>query len=187
MIRKLGPALVRAGVFFWALLLVGNRPCAAGESSFETAGDVLQVLLPATGFSAALYLHDGEGQKQFLKSFAVNLGTTLALKYSIDKPRPEGHGGQSFPSGHSSSAFQGATFIQRRYGWRYGVPAYLAATYVGWSRVEGESDKHDVVDVLAGAGIGYLSSWLFTTPYHNLQISVVATPDSQRLAISGQW
>lgn len=185
MLRKLGPALAGAGIIFCTLLIVGSSPCAAGESNFETAGDVLQVLLPATGFSAALYLHDGEGQKQFLKSFAVNLGTTLALKYSINKPRPKGHGGQSFPSGHTSSAFQGATFIQRRYGWYYGLPAYLAATYVGWSRVE--SDKHDVVDVLAGAGIGYLSSWLFTSPYHKLHVGLSGGRDNMALAVRGYW
>jgi membrane-associated phospholipid phosphatase len=66
------------------------------------------------------------------------------LKYSVPRERPEG----SDTSGHTSAAFSGATFIHRRYGWKYGIPAYLAVAFVGWSRVE--SGKHYSDDVLRG-------------------------------------
>ena len=66
-------------------------------------------------------------------------------------------------------------FIQRRYGWKWGIPAYVVSTYVGWSRVYGK--KHDWWDVAAGAAIGVGSSYLFTRPFakkHDLSISPVA-------------
>jgi hypothetical protein len=87
---------------------------------------------------------------------------TEGLKYAIDEQRPENHGGHGFPSGHTSTAFQAASFIHLRYGLRYGLPLYAVAAFVGWSRVEGESDMHDPVDVVAGAAIGIASSCLFT-------------------------
>jgi hypothetical protein len=81
--------------------------------------------------------------------------TTGALKYSVNETRPNG-GAHSFPSGHTSAAFTGAEFIRKEYGWGWGAPAYFAAGFVAWSRVE--ADKHYTHDVLAGAAIGILAN-----------------------------
>lgn len=43
--------------------------------------------------------------------------------------------------------------------------AYLDATIVGVSRMEGPDGWHDIWDVLAGAFVGIGSTYLFTTPY----------------------
>lgn len=80
---------------------------------------------------------------------------TYSLKYAINAPRPNG-GSNSFPSGHTSIAFTGAEFIRKEYGWGWGVPAYLAAGFVGWSRVA--SNTHYTRDVVAGAALGILSN-----------------------------
>ena len=64
------------------------------------------------------------------------------------------------PSGHTAAAFSGASFIQRRYGWRYSLPAYGAAAFVAYSRVAAE--KHHVEDVIVGALLGIGSTYLFT-------------------------
>jgi len=80
---------------------------------------------------------------------------TYGLKYGVNAERPNG-GGQSFPSGHTSIAFASAEFMRKEYGWGWGIPAYLVASYVGWSRVE--SEKHWPRDVWAGAAIGVLSN-----------------------------
>ena len=87
---------------------------------------------------------------------------THGLKYAVDRKRPDG-GNYSFPSGHTSAAFSGASFLGRRYGWKCGVPAYVAASYVGWSRVE--CDKHYWEDVIVGAFLGISITCLFTKPY----------------------
>lgn len=46
----------------------------------------------------------------------------------MSKDRPDDSGDDSFPSGHTDS-FMAATFIQQRYGWQYGLPAYVAASW----------------------------------------------------------
>lgn len=83
--------------------------------------------------------------------------------------RPNG-GNQSFPSGHTSISFSAAEFMRERYGWEYGLPAYAVASFVGYSRVE--SNQHYPRDVVAGAAIGILSSYIFTKPYHGYTVSL---------------
>ena len=147
-------------IFFLTAVTVPVNSFADDPS--ETAGDILQIALPAMAYGMTFAYQDDEGRQQFYPSFFSTLGITYALKYSIESQRPNG-GNRSFPSGHTSAAFSGASFIQRRYGWVYGAPAYLAASFVGWSRIE--SEDHYVEDVLAGAGIGILCTYLFTKPY----------------------
>ncbi len=108
------------------------------KGNVEAAGDVLQFVLPATAAGLALGLEDNEGLFEFGKSAALTLGATYALKYTIDEERPDG-GGYSFPSGHTSISFASAEFLRKRYGWSYGIPAYAAATFVGYSRVEADT------------------------------------------------
>lgn len=142
-------------VLFLSLLCPAKEPV-------PNLGDRLQWAIPATAFATTLSLRDKEGQEQFLYSASASLAVTCLLKETIDERRPNG-GRHSFPSGHTSSAFQGASFIQRRYGWEFGAPAYLAATYTGWSRVE--NNKHFGHDVLASAALGIVASYSFTTPF----------------------
>ncbi|MBF0382126.1 MAG: phosphatase PAP2 family protein [Magnetococcales bacterium] len=144
---------------------------AVGSDTIETTGDVLQILIPTAGIAATRYLDDDEGSIQFLKSFATTFVITQGLKRAVDKKRPNGSD-QSFPSGHTSAAFQGASFIQMRYGWKYGIPSYLGAAFVGYSRVE--SDHHYVIDVIAGAGLGIASNYFFTTKYKGFTIKPTA-------------
>ena len=81
----------------------------------------------------------------------------------------------SFPSGHSSVSFASAAFLQRRYGWKVGAPAYAVAAYVGWGRVFAK--KHHIWDVVAGGAIGAGCAYIFTTPFarkHNLSMAPVS-------------
>ena len=137
--------------------------------SIQTAGDVLLFVLPATAAGLTLGHRDGQGALALGESLTVTLGVTFALKYSIDAKRPNG-GGQSFPSSHASISFSAAEFMRKRYGWEYGLPAYAAASFVAYSRVE--SREHHPQDVVAGAGIGILSSYIFTKPYKGWHVGV---------------
>jgi membrane-associated phospholipid phosphatase len=158
---------------------------ARGTSPVETAGNVMAFAIPATAYATTFAVGDKEGRIQFYKSFAVNAETTLALKYAINKPRPENNGDHAFTSGHTSFSFQGATFIHRRYGLAYGIPAYLGAVCVGWSRVE--ADQHDWVDVSAGAAIGILCSCFFTTPYKGFSVAPMVENETYGLSINKTW
>lgn len=73
------------------------------------------------------------------------------LKKSINERRPNG-GGESFPSGHATSAFGFASFVASEHPWYIGVPAYAMASYVGFCRIQ--DNHHYLHNILAGATIG---------------------------------
>lgn len=127
----------------------------------ETAGDVLQILLPAFSLGQTIYNRDRTGGVQLAESYALSLGVTYTLKYTVTETRPNG-GPHSFPSGHAASAFTAAEYTRKRYGWEWGIPMYAAAGFVAYSRVE--SGQHHPQDVVAGAAIGVASSFIFTRP-----------------------
>ncbi|AMC12166.1 hypothetical protein Lupro_01995 [Lutibacter profundi] len=133
------------------------------NTNFKSAGDALLVVLPLSAFAATIINNDKIGRKQFYKGFAINFATTTILKLAIVKKRPDGSDFNSFPSGHTSITFQSASYLQRRYGFQYGIPAYILASLTAYSRIK--SNKHDLLDVVGGAFIGIGSTYLFTTSY----------------------
>ena len=136
------------------------------DKTIQDIGDYAQHVPAAASLALIIINKDKKGFWQFAKSYGTTLGLTYALKYAINKPRPNGAtDGHAFPSGHTSVAFSGASFVQRRYGWKYGIPAYVIAGYVAYSRIEGPNPRHDGWDVLGGAIVGVGSTYLFTTPY----------------------
>lgn len=146
-----------------------------GQKAVKTSTDVLLVALPASALIGTLCMKDWKGLLQGVETAAVTTAATYILKYSIREKRPDGSDYHSFPSGHTSVSFASAAYIQRRYGWAVGAPAYALATYVGWGRCY--SKRHHWYDVVAGAAIGAGSAYIFTKPFareYNLQISPVS-------------
>jgi len=177
-----GPGL--AALLIALLLWLTAAITVSASDAIASAGDALQIVLPATAGGLTLGLRDWQGSLQLAESSALTLGVTYGLKYSVHETRPNG-GSQSFPSGHTSISFSAAEFMRKRYGWEYGVPAYAAASFVAYSRVEaGEHHPHDVV---AGAAIGIMSSYLFTRPYKGWHVEVEADGKSYGVSFSHTW
>ena len=167
---KSGASQSFAWLFSWLLCLTTPFDVRGG-GGVEKAGDALQYALPITAGALTLGYRDGKGALQFGESVALTLGVTVGLKYAINERRPNG-GSHGFPSGHSSISFSSAEFMRKRYGYAYGVPAYAAASFVAYSRVEAR--QHQVHDVAAGAAIGILSSYIFTRPYKGWHVQAEA-------------
>lgn len=144
-------------------LSIGIREAYSQDKTTENIGDIFLFTLPIVTLATTIIKKDKEGTKQFLKGFLINTAATYALKYGINKRRPNNNGDYAFPSGHTSISFQSAAFMDRRYGLKYGAPAYLLAGFVGYSRINAK--RHDGWDVLGGMILGIGSSYLFTTPY----------------------
>jgi membrane-associated phospholipid phosphatase len=161
-----------------------NCGTAWGGDNIQTAGDVLQFVLPATAGALTLANRDWEGSLQLAESSALTLGVTYGLKYAVNERRPNG-GTQSFPSGHTSISFSAAEFMRKRYGWEYGIPAYAAASFVAYSRVEAQ--QHYPHDVVAGAAIGIISSYIFTRPYKGWRVELEADGKYYGLRLSHSW
>jgi membrane-associated phospholipid phosphatase len=160
-----------------------TQEARAGDG-IQTAGDILQYVLPATAGGLTLGLRDYKGTLQFSESFALTEGVTYGLKYTVNERRPNG-GSHSFPSGHSSVSFSAAEFLRKRYGWEFGIPAYAAASFVAYSRVE--SREHYPHDVIAGAAIGIVSSYIFTRPYKGWNVRVEGDSRYVGLTLSRAW
>jgi hypothetical protein len=87
-----------------------------------------------------------------MRSQILSQAYVQVLKYTVRRERPDGSNTQSFPSGHSASAFATAAVLQRHYGWKIGVPATLVAGYVATARVH--DNKHYLSDVIFGGAMG---------------------------------
>ncbi|WP_394392169.1 phosphatase PAP2 family protein [Shewanella woodyi] len=158
-----------------ALCLLGlsfNASAQSGslDSGWRTYGDYAQIAIPATGYLVAWMKGDSEGAWQLTKGLFYTQGIVEVTKSVTGVTRPCG-GARSFPSGHTSAAFSGASFMHHRYGWEYGLPAYLAATGVAYSRVE--ANKHWTADVLVGAALAYTVSYFVTDQFNDPNLSVV--------------
>jgi hypothetical protein len=128
----------------------------------ESVGDVLQLLLPASAYAMTWIGRDGQGARQYTRQLGVGILVTYGFKEFVTKRTPSADDHNSFPSAHSQAAFSGASFIHRRYGARWGVPAYVLATYTGLSRVKAE--RHYLDDVIAGMSIALINGWIFVDP-----------------------
>lgn len=129
----------------------------------QKLGDLILFTLPITTLGTSFVIRDENGAWQFTKGFLFTTAITYSLKFSIHKSRPDRSDKYAFPSGHTSSVFYTAGYIHRRYGFKYSIPAYILAGYTAASRID--SNKHDFIDVLAGAAIGLGSNLLFTKAY----------------------
>lgn len=156
----------------------------AGNEDLENFGDIMQYLLPLTAWGATYIYDDKEGRIQFYKHGLTALGVTSAGKFIFEKTRPNASQSKtSFPSGHTTGAFIGATFLSERYGPWWGVPAYAAGFITAYSRVD--ADAHHVDDVIAGASVAYFSSLYWVTPHKsNLWVTPTASEDSLGVAIT---
>lgn len=172
------------GAFIVLACLVSGM-VSASEQSYRTTSDVLALGLPVVAAAISVAQDDGSGFLQLAKSEAFTLLSVEILKRATHKTRPNGEDDRSFPSGHSAVAFAAAQYMYQRGGWEYGVPAYLAASAVAYSRVR--ANEHYWRDVLAGAALGIASSYYFTDSRERVRFSVMFGPRSAYAQIYSSW
>lgn len=136
-------------------------------ANFHTSVDAYTQYLPA---AVMLGLKAGgvESRSQWGRmlvsdafSAAIMAVAVNTIKLTADVQRPDGSAYNSFPSGHTATAFMTATMLSREYGHKspwvsYG--SYGLATATGLMRIL--NNRHWISDVMAGAAIGYISTQL---------------------------
>lgn len=102
----------------------------------------------------------------YAMSQLVSAAIVTPSKNLIAEERPDGSNRKSFPSGHAATAFSTAQFMYREYrnnNLLLSLSGYPFAIFTGVYRVL--NNKHWMTDVVAGAGVGILSTeiayWLF--------------------------
>ena len=118
----------------------------------------------------------------------IGNGAGFGVKFISHEVRPDSTDAYSFPSGHTFNAFLGAEFLRQEYKdispW-IGVAGYMVAAGTGYLRIY--NDKHWFNDVVAGAGMGILSTrlayWIYPTIKHALfkvkKVSTIIMPTYQ--------
>lgn len=92
-------------------------------------------------------------------SAALMAGFVNTLKYTTKETRPDNSSDNSFPSGHTATAFMCATILHKEYGMKspwYSIGGYTLAGLTGVTRQL--NNRHWIGDVLVGAGIGMIST-----------------------------
>ena len=167
-----------------ALLLVAvpMQAQAKNEKAWTTASDVGVAGLSLAALGLPIAQGDTQGAFQAAGSLGAAALITTGLKYTFPELRPDGSDRKSFPSGHTSAAFAAAATLYSRQGADIGVPAMLAASFVGLARVQ--ADKHHWYDVVVGAGIGSASGFLITRKRSRREALVLPWGDSTSAGVS---
>ena len=114
----------------------------------------------------------------------ISSATVLSLKRLTKIERPDGSGANSFPSGHTATAFAAAEFLRQEFkdvSPLYGVAGYAAATATGVIRLY--NNKHWVSDVVAGAGFGIVSTKLAYWIYPFIKNKLFRSKNSNALFV----
>lgn len=157
LLKQINPAVPNSG--YWKLSSGSAYPVTAAVQG---------------GLMAYDYFHSDSTRGLIIQHVAEKLvvvAVTEAIKIAVNRQRPyikypfdvhpydASETGKSFPSAHTSLAFNTAATLDIRFHkWYITVPAYLWAASVGYSRMY--LGEHYPTDVLAGAAIGIGSAYL---------------------------
>ena len=138
------------------------------------------------------------------ESYLIGYGVRNIIKSTVRRPRPymytdswdwdsveDGDYTLSFPSGHTTDAFMGATFLSYTF-WKYfpnskyRIPviatSYAIAATTGFLRIA--SGNHFMTDVLTGAALGTAIG--FVVPLLHEKVAAVKYRGQQVLSFDGQ-
>jgi hypothetical protein len=146
---------------------------------FEYGSQFLHIPVAAAWWAIGAMAHsdrNADAGRDLLRGQISVVSWTYAIKYLADRTRPNGDP-RSFPSGHASTSFATAMVLQQHYGWKLGLPAFLAATYSAASRIP--ANQHWTSDVIFGAAVGMASGRTVTLHVRRTRLHVIP------VAISG--
>ncbi|MGN0069004.1 MAG: phosphatase PAP2 family protein [Prevotella sp.] len=148
------------------LLLVLSLPCTAQGERYHGDGidDYLRFVPLASAYVLkAAGVESASSWKRMTVNSALSVaiasGVTYGLKQTVHKMRPDRTDNKSFPSGHTTMAFAGATVLHKEFGrispW-VSVAGYGVATFTAIDRVC--RNRHHWTDVATGAAIGIIGT-----------------------------
>jgi len=134
-----------------------------------------------------------ETGKALIEAGIITAVMTKIIKGATGRERPNGENDRfssSFPSGHTSGSFAMASVVDVMYGHKIGIPLYMFAGFVGFSRLS--DNKHFLSDVLFGAVLGTVVGRTVARMHKNEQhnkLSVIPYSDgrSAGLMLAVSW
>ena len=117
-----------------------------------------------------------------IRSQVVSQLWVQALKFTLQRERPDQSNDQSLPSGHAASGFAAAAVLARHYGWKAAIPAYAGAIYIAAARVH--DNRHFLSDVTFGAAMGIAGARTVMLKAGRYGVRVAPSVGPDRVALS---
>lgn len=164
----------------FTLILLFSR--AALAEHVVSKSFLASIATPTVGLIYSYSISDYEGIKELAYSCAFTAQLTTLLKNTVRRTRPNGEDDLSFPSGHASGSFTGASYLHHRYGLKWGIPMYAIAAAISVQRTN--VDQHYWTDIIAGGALGYLSGYLFSERYPKIWVAPSFSPSEKSYGLS---
>ncbi|NQY42292.1 MAG: phosphatase PAP2 family protein [Legionellales bacterium] len=169
---------------FIALILFFYSCFSYSKSFYTQYGDIGQIAIPTIACGISIFKKDWQGVKQFFQATRSTLVVVYATKCAVNAKRPLG-GNYSFPSGHTAGAFSGAAYLHKQYGFKNSSPAYIAAIFVGHSRVVAKA--HWVRDVIGASIITVGINHFLVSSYNKLDLGFIPKLSSKGGVITAKY
>lgn len=177
--------LILFGLFFGAdaSSVSASTVVSNSDKAIGSAGTDVAIAMPfVAGGISLLHDQDWDGVFELGVSSGLTVGTALILKQIVREQRPDHSDFQSFPSDTAALAYASADYLWARYNWEYGVPAYAAAMFVGYSRVRVK--QHHWYDVAASSALAFGVNYAIVTRYRaNDRYSLSANSDGNSIGM----
>ena len=118
-------------------------------------------------------------------SIILNKHTTCFIKEVSNRKRPDGDGGESLISGHTSgfATLMGVLVCATDNDPKIAIPAYIGIGLVGASRLE--TDAHHLSDVLGGGAVGFGIGYVVTSYFKDKEdLMVVPVIDNNLTGVA---
>ena len=185
MSKKLNIAIAVVLSIITLFIVCGKASAGGPFTNKNKLGDVMMVMSPAYAFGMTVMAQDWPGSLQLGESVLAAQLASEGIKALELERRPNGNDRKSLPSGHAAGAFSGAMFVHKRYGWKPALVPYGMSLIAGWSRVEARA--HYWHDVVAGAAVSALFTWVLVDKYVPAGVCVGADPDGIRVGFKTEF
>ena len=183
---KIYNILLTIVISIFVLFFVCHKANAGGPfTSNNKLGDSMMVMSNAYALGMTMMAEDYKGTLQLGESILLSQIASEGIKSLELETRPNGSDKKSFPSGHAVGAFSGAMFVHKRYGWKPALIPYGMSLITGWTRTKVKA--HYWHDVLGGAVLSGLFTWVLVDKYIPKCVEIEADPKSIKLGFKTEF
>jgi hypothetical protein len=165
-----------------SLLASSAAIASAPDPSLRKAANIVAIALPVSAIGVSL-LHDRDwkGIGEFTVSAGLTVGSAYLIRQIVRNRRPDHSDFQSLTPPDLALADASSDYMWSRYGWRYGVPAYLASAFVSYALTDDK--KNHWYDTLASGALAFGFNYAIVDRYHpsRYHVSAEAQPGGAML------
>ncbi|HEY0300977.1 MAG TPA: hypothetical protein VGC36_06580 [Rhizomicrobium sp.] len=171
----------RRGVLAIAFLLLAV-PANAASPELRKAANIITIALPVSAIGVSL-MHDRDwrGIKEFALSAGLTVGSAYLIRHLVRERRPDHSDFHTLTPPDLALADASADYLWSRYGWRYGVPSYLASALVSYALTDNK--KNHWYDTVASGALAFGFNYAIVDRYRpgRYRVTAETTPNGAML------